>query len=260
MPNVPQPALTPPLISVLKLISSALRMVGLLASGTTPRAVDAQDALLVLNGMLDSFNAERLMIFVIAINQFPLTVNKQVYTCGTGGDFDMPRPPKIERVSIISLQNPDQPQELPMNYYTVKDWQSVPVKNVPSPLPEDVYDDQAFPLRNISVWPIPTVGVDFKIYSWLALSQFADLNTIVSFPPGYQECLRYNLAVRLMAEYPGSYNPVTAQMTTALAIESKARVKSMNLPILEADADPALMGNGGRYNYYSDMPVNGRFT
>lgn len=242
----------------LNLISSSMRLIGALASGEVPTNAEAQDALTVLNQMLDAWAAERLMCFTIAINTFPLVVNQQTYTYGTGGNFNSPRPPRINRMSIVSLTNPDQPLELPIDYYTDWDWQQVPVKNIQTTLPQAVYDDQGYPFRNLSFWPIPTVPVNTIIYAWTALTQFADLVTDYTYPPGYLEAFRYNLAVRLMAEMPGGFDPVMAQTTAPLALESKARVKSMNLPLIEAFCDAALNSKSVRYNYYSDTPVGGQ--
>src|SRR5690242_5956509 len=102
MPNVPvNPSAVPGTqYTSLDLIKSALRLAGVLGTGETPSAAEGQDALVILNQMLDSWNAERLMIYTVARQVFSLVANKQAYTLGSGGDFDTPRPPKIEYVSI----------------------------------------------------------------------------------------------------------------------------------------------------------------
>ena len=236
-----------------------MRLIGALASGETMTAAEASDGLMVLNQMLDSWLADRLMTFTINIQEFPLIVSQQVYRMGPGGDFNTTRPAKIDRISIVSLNNPAQPLELPMELLTDRDWQeTVPVKLINTTLPMKVYDDGAYPQRNLSYWPIPTVNVNTRIYSWQALNQFPDLVTDLTFPPGYLEALRYNLAVRLIAEMPGEYNEITVEVTSGLAVESLARVKSMNIPVIEAFADAALLGQGGHWDYRSDSIVGGR--
>jgi hypothetical protein len=65
--------------------------------------------------------------------------------------------------------------------------------------------------------------------------------------------------MRLIAEMPGEFNQVMVGVTTQLANESLARVRSINIPLIEADIDNALVNRGGRYNYISDMPVGGRY-
>ena len=245
-------------MKALDLISSSMRMIGALASGEPPTGAEASDALTVLNQMLDSWAADRLMVFTITIDEFSLIPGQQTYTYGIGGNFNSARPSRIDRVSIVSLTNPAQPLELPIDYLTDLDWQQYPVKNIQTTLPQAIYDDQAFPFRNLTFWPIPTVVVNTRIYHWTQLTAFASLVTDNNYPPGYIEALRYNLALRLMAEFPGGYDPVMSSTTAALAVESLARVKSMNLPLIEAFCDAALTSKSVRYNYFSDTPVGGQ--
>lgn len=229
-----------------------MRLIGALASGESPSAAEASDALTVLNQMMDAWSADRLQVFTINIGTFPLVPGQQVYTLGTGGNFNAPRPARIDRISIVSLTNPAQPLELDIKIYTDQDWQGIPVKNITTTLPLGVYPDGSFPFNNLSYWPIPNVVVNTILYGWTALTQFPDLVTDETFPPGYLEALRYNLAVRLIAEMPGNYNPVTMQAIMKIAVESLARIRSMNLPTVQAHYGDIPGGGGGRYDYRSD--------
>lgn len=239
------------------LIASSMRLIGALDSGEVPEPDEANDFLVVLNDMLDAWAAERLMCFTIDINEFNLIPGQQTYTLGSGGDFNMPRPAKIERMSIVSFQNAAQPLELPIQMYTDWDWQSVPVKNITTALPNAVYDDGGYPFRRLSFWCVPNAHVATRIYSWEMLNQFPDLTTDLTFPPGYSEALRYNLAKRLISEMPADYNPVMVSTTLDTAVESLARVRSMNIPLIQIFCDPALSGDGGFYNFYTDGSAGG---
>lgn len=240
--------------TALDVISSALRLIGVLGSGEVPSAEEANDSLRVMNDMIDSWNAERLMIYNIQRLLFSLTPLQQNYTCGPGGDFDIPRPSQIDSFGIISLNNPAQPLELPMEMMNLQEFQLLPVKNIQSTLPLYVYDDQAFPLRNLFFWVIPTQAVQVAIYPWASLSAPADLTTVMAFPPGYAKAFRYNLAVDLAAEFP----VVPANVLTivsAIAAQSKGIIKSANIPKLYLYCDPAIRGQGGYYDWRSDTIV-----
>lgn len=224
-------------------------MIGVLASGETPSGNESADALLIAQQMIDSWQAERLSIFAIQINEFPLTPGQQVYTLGAGGNFNIPRPAKIERMSIVSLLNPAQPLELPLEMLTEAGWQAVPVKLISSSLPTVVYDDMQFPLRNLNFWCIPTIAVNTRIYSWVPLSTFPDLVTDVTFPPSYLKAIRYNLAVDLAPEFGRPTPPEVA----AQALLTKGILRAMNAPLTESRLDPVLSGNNLRiYNWVSD--------
>lgn len=255
MPVLNPPAATPGIQSSgLDLIKSALRLINVLESGEVPSDDEANDALLVLNQMLDSWNNERLMVFTIVPQTVNLTAGKQAYTIGPNGDFNVTRPPFIETVSVISLQNPQQPLELTIQYLTKDQWAQIPVKNVTSALPRAVWDDLGYPLRTLSYWPIPNIALQTNVYGWTALSQFADLVTKYTFPPGYYKALRYCLAVDLVSEFSDLQAPPPTVL--AQALEEKRKIKVINQPLLDLHCDAALVGmqgpGRGQYNWLSD--------
>lgn len=243
--------------TALDVITSSMRLIGTLASGETPSDAEASDALDVLNGMVDSWQAERLMIFstqrvVTDSNGNPLmlTSGKQSYTVGTGGDFDIPRPARIDTYSVINLANAAQPLELPLGSgLTDDEWQGVPVKNTFSSLPVTVWNDLSYPFMTLWYWPIPNTAVGVALYIWQSLSEFVDLTTDYTFPPGYYEALRYNLAGRLIAEYPGNYTQEVLSAIPILALSAIAKVKSFNAPVNYLLCDEALVGRTGFWNY-----------
>lgn len=218
------------------LIRSSLRLINALAADEPLDDSMANDALVTFNQMVDSWNADSLAIFTTRTDDFPFIANQQDYTLGAGGDFNMPRPARIDSMSAIILDNPTNPVEIPLACYTVDDWQNkIPVKAVSSSFPQIYYDTGDFPLRKIKFWPYPNTNQNkVRIYSWQALTQPATLQTDITFPPGYAEAFRFNLALRLAPEYSGS--PVSS-LVIQTATESLARVKTMNAPSLELQSD-----------------------
>ena len=230
------------------IINSALRLIGVLASGEQPDISESNDALVVFDQMVDSWNADRLAIFTTSSNDFPFVIGQQSYTLGSGANFNMTRPARIDAMSAILLTNPDNPIEVPISMVSVDDWQQkVPVKSVDGSFPLICYDDGGFPNRTLNYWPIPLQANNVRIYSWQPLSAPSSLATTIAFPPGYLEAFRYNLAVRLSAEFAA---PLPAAVQ-ALAIESLGRVKSMNAPDLELQSD--LLPSPTGYNWRADM-------
>ncbi len=250
-------------VLVQDLINSALRLIHVLGSEEVPSASEAQDSLFVFQCMVDSWQAERLMVFSIPRLTFPLQAGQQTYLYGTNPpnawDFNSPRPAKIDRMGIIWLANPAQPLELPLEYLTLAQWAAVPVKNIQSSLPQWVWDDANFPFRGLNFWPIPNANVEVAIYPWQAIDAPATLTTSLAMPPGYQQALRYNLAMMLAAEFPPVPQQVL-QLVAGIAMQSKAVVKSMNIDPIDLRCDPALtaIGWNGYYDWRSDQPVGGR--
>lgn len=75
--------------SALDLITGALRNINALAAAETPNASDAQDALLVLNDLLESWSIEKLYVFSSIENHFVFNPGKYQYTIGNyeAGNF-----------------------------------------------------------------------------------------------------------------------------------------------------------------------------
>ncbi|HYM35999.1 MAG TPA: hypothetical protein VET48_11415 [Steroidobacteraceae bacterium] len=240
-------------LSALDIINSALRLIGVLATGEIPSNDEAQDALITLNQMLDSWDTERLTIFTIQRNLFNLVPGKASYTLGTGGDFNIPRPERIQPITILNLSNPLQPLELPIAILNELQFAAIPVKNIQSALPQNVYPDYGFPLNTLTYWPVPSVVVQTGLYSWALLQKFPDLVAQFSFPPGYFKAIRYNLALELAPEFGVQQIDPLVVGNAALA---KGNIKSANSPNVVASVDRALVSpKGGNYNWITDMPA-----
>lgn len=232
------------------LISAAMRSAGLVASGETPSSEEAADAQTILNQMLEAWSAEKLSVFTLNRNTFSFVASTAAYTVGSGGTFNMARPAKIEYVTVISNANPSQPLELPaLKMYSDEEWAAVTTKSILNPIPQGVYDDGGFPFRTLTYWPIPSdSSYQTVIGSWAALTQFTDLTTDNTFPPGYIDAIKYNLAVRLAADFDKTLNPAIA----LFAQQGLARIKTLNVPPIEVKMDSALASTGGHYDWRTD--------
>ena len=235
-------------------IASALRLIGALASGESPTAAESNDCLMIFQQLLDSWQAERLNIFQITRSvQIPATL-KQTYTLGLGGDFNIARPPRVQRIGVINQPTAAQPVELDLASLNESQWLAIPVKNTQGALPLEYWNDGSFPLMNINFWPIPSVLVYFALYYWTLLTSPPDFVTDIEFPPAYARAIRYNLAVDLMAEFPG--NPEKYPMVMKIASESKLAIKSFNAPNPIMKSDPAMVQGGADiYNWQTDQPA-----
>jgi hypothetical protein len=244
-------------MSATDFIKSALRLVGALRSGLNLQNDELNDSKMVLNAMLDAFSAERVMIPAITVQTLDqnqktlmLTPNQVSYKLGNVNgteDFLLPRPARVERVSIMYAASQSTPVELPMEMLDDQQWQGVTNKSITSILPQVCFVDfsnAVFPDMVLYFWPVPTQQNPVILYLWTLLQQFADLTTQFLFPPGYAEMLRYNLAVRLAAEFPCDLQKF--QIVQKLASESKARVAGINAIPREAVCDEAIVGSYGK--------------
>lgn len=235
------------------ILTRAARAAHILSAGQYFGGNDANDALAIANGCIDTWSAQRLMIFTILRQVFNLNAGQQTYQMGaTAADFIVTRPPKNENFGVLTLSNPSTPLELPLDNWNKDDWASIPVKGTQGALPLGVYDDDAFPNRNINLWPIPNVSsLQLAIYSRQILAALTLAGTF-SFPPAYYEALVYALAARLAIEWPGELTPAM----TAMADQAMKVIKTMNSVEYLLRCDPALQNPAlTAYNWQSDTPV-----
>lgn len=235
-------------LSASQLIASSLRLLGVLASGESPSASEATDGLVSLNDLIDAWSTQSLLIPNIVADTLALVSGQQTYTMGAGGNFNVSRPMSIIRANI-QLTNESPNVELPMQILTMEQYSGIILKSITSTFPLYLYSDNAFPLTNISVWPVPTDSENnLVLYSWKPLTNLASLTATPSLPPGYERALRYNLAVELAAEY-GKQVP---EVVAGIAQESRGDIKRMNGRPRYLQVDDAIRSNGETYNWRTD--------
>lgn len=225
------------------LIKNAFRLIGVSRVGQTPAPEALAEGLAMLNAMLDAWSIERLMIPVIARRVLDLEANQQTYTIGSGGDWDVPRPVRIERAGLV-----DDRHETPMDVMSHDQWSEIGEKEQTG-LPWRIYYDGAYPLGNVTLWPVPVdSSLKVALYCWSPITAFADLATTeYDLPPGYEMAVRYNLAEYLIPAFT-IQNKSTMQQHSLIierAREQKSWIKMLNAPFLDMKIDPALTGDGG---------------
>lgn len=239
-------------------ICSSLRLIGSLEAGELPSPDEQQDALAILNQMLDVWQAKAWMIPGLQRLVFAPATLKQTYSVGPLGDLNIVRPSKISAIGVLNQPGSTAPIELTLDMVTATSepygWRDIPVKNTQGALPLRCWDDCAYPARNLSFWPIPTVTINFTLYIPQLLTQFNDLVTQYQLPNIYPKAIRYNLAKDLMAEFPG--DPARYPMVLKTADEMMSEITAMNYRAPVASIDPALVNpKMDLYNWLTDEPA-----
>jgi hypothetical protein len=220
------------------LISSSLRLLGVLAAGERPSAQEADDALQTLNQLLDSWSLERLLIYMIERLDVPLVAGTAVYTWGQpGGDIPQPRPVQVEGVLLRVV---DQDLEWPLEALSQADYEAIGLKQLTSLYPQSWVYEPTYPLGTLTVWPAPEATNALGVFPWVPLSRFASLDTVVSLPEGYERLLRAGVAVDLSPEYGREVSLTIAGMLA----EAKSSVKRTNTVVPRLGMDGAVAGRG----------------
>lgn len=234
-----------------------------LGQGETMDATLSADLLTRANNWIDALGTERQTIYYTARNPYTLTANDQTYTIGSSGNFNQERPLWIPFASVIPTG--DNPVEIPVAVLTLKDWALKSIKgsgvisgqSFTSTFPTELYYDYAWSsgLGQIIVWPMPTTACVLVLYTPVALTEFADLDTDYTFPPGYRRFIETNLTIELAVPYGRAVSDDMMQR----AVEAKAQIKRANARLIDASVDPATLSRGlGGYNWRSDSMGYGR--
>jgi hypothetical protein len=211
------------------LIYPALRKAGVtLGPQRTPSAAQYEDGLEELNRLIGSLNVDRLFIFSIARYEYPMSGAK-TFTIGIDpqgqmvADLNGPRPVQIDAANII-YSFPE--IRRPLALLTDLQWRQIVVQDIPNTIPYALYDDYAYPLSTLYIYPQPVSGYILELYIWQLVPTFLTADDVVILPPGYEDALVLNLAVRLGPHFQRIVDPdVRADAQKALM-----RIESINAP------------------------------
>ena len=198
-------------------ISDAFRALGVLRPGHTPSEEAVDEALRLLNDILDSWQLERLMVYAITGTAYPIPASGGSFTMGPAGTLSATAPVRVESAGWLRVGMPEQPLDI----LTLDRWRAGQ---------HGIYLDGVHPVTTLRLTPPALGGETLMLYAWAPVTSFVSADLPYDFPPGYSIALRWNLACQL---YPSALimQKIPAQvyqLCEAKAIESKAVIKSFH--------------------------------
>jgi hypothetical protein len=220
--------------TALDLITGGMRNIGALEAGETPNAQDANDALQVLNDMLESWSTDHLFIYASVENILTLIPGQYQYLIGTGATFNIPRPLRITNAFTRITASGTTGLDYPINIVGRDKYVQIGLKSVMGPWPTILYYDPTYPNGNIYFYPNPSQAGELHLWTDTILADFANLAQPIALPQGYARAIKKNLALELAPEYGKSPGPMLVKQ----AMESKMMIKQLNsIPDIEAFFD-----------------------
>jgi hypothetical protein len=229
-------------ITATDVITSALIYLGANDPGEAPNTSELNDGFARLNDLLASWSLERTNLFSVSFAAYNLSSGTSAYTIGTGQTINVGRPLKIEAANILMpATGSGNIIRRSLKLINDRDWDGIEQKGMTAGFPKKLYYDYAFPIGNLYLWPTPTFASSsrqIELFIWNALTQFVDLATPVTFPPGYDRAIRTALAFELASEYAIAPSASLQQQYA----EAKAAIRTMNMSMATMPADPPTMG------------------
>lgn len=207
--------------TALELLTDSLRKLGVLSANETPRAFQANQALAVLNDLLEAWSTESLSVWGIVPQAFNTVVGKASYTIGPGGDWNTARPVRIGDPATCTYQGVDTPvYEIDQASYGL-----IPIKTLQAAIVQRYRYINDNPLGVITLYPVPAAVVPITLRIERVLTAIPTLQTVLVFPPGYKRALTAALAVELGPEY----NIEASDTVKAVARNGKADLRRANV-------------------------------
>lgn len=226
-------------------INASLRLIGQLAEGETPSSETSQDALDTLNQMLDSWSTEDLMIYSTQDQVFTWPSGSITRTLGATGNFVGNRPVLLDNSTYFV----DTASGLSygLKFINQEEYNLIVDKNLSSTYPEYIWVNNTFPDMTLTVYPEPSLNLEWHFISSVVLSQPATLDTVLSFPPGYLRAFKYNLALEIASEFGVDPLPQVQR----IAMISKRDLKRINNNDDLLKLPNSIVTGQRRYNIFS---------
>lgn len=211
--------------TALQLINRAAELIGYKDPDETLSGNDAVNFLGVLNGMVGTWNTQRL--YIPATSVVSANVSASPVSIGTSQTLATSRPVRIEE-GYIRQDGID----YPLKWITAAEYDAIPNKSDSSTIPTYAYYQPSVPNGSIYLWPVPSTTISLHVRVMTQLSEFADTATDYNLGAGYKRALEYSLAEELA---PGR-RPLDPQIAR-MGFNARRSIKLLNWePVILAQA------------------------
>lgn len=180
--------------TVSRLISLALKDIGVLAEGETATSESMTDALDTLRQMIAMWQADRIMVPTQRRVSFDVT-GAQSYAIGTGLDVDTPAP-----LSVVAATYSKDGSDYPLTLLaSLAEYEQIGQK-VQSGDPEYACYVRDYAEGTLYLWPQPSSG-SVNLVVRQNLSDYTSLSDNLSVPKEYEGVMRYSLGEMLLTTF-----------------------------------------------------------
>lgn len=222
--------------TALTLIKGAMRSIGVIAPGDEPTNAEAQDGLEAMKMMFRHWSVKRIRIPYITQENFALT-GANPETIGSGGTLNAVRPSAIVGAYVRDSNGVDSPLDIiEAGFYRALSLKSL------SGTPEYLWYSPEYPLGKIYLYP--QGGTTIYLDTLKPLTDPSLITSTVSFPPEYDEAIKFQLALRLAPEFGRE----PSQLVVAMAKAALDSLEAHNFSQQVEPVRPEITDAAGRYN------------
>jgi hypothetical protein len=213
---------------------------------------DAATGFQELRAMMDKWSNESLACYCNVENNLPLVINQTQYTIGPGGDLNVRRPIALNEGTGAAYLMDSNQVIYPVDVIQQDLWNLIGLRTITSTLPDTIFYDPQYPLGILNVFPQPLAQYNLFFDSRLQLQELTSLSTVFSLPPGYENAIVPNLAIKMWGTYCSKRGEIPRWLKDE-AGEALASVKRSNIKISPSRYDLAIISRAkSPYNIFSD--------
>lgn len=196
-----------------------MRRIGRLGSGESATTQERADGVLEFNRMLGRWNVDMGLLYFETSESLTWATGQASRTIGTGGNLSTSRPQLI-----LSAYLTVSGAEHPLTVITNQAYQAIDTKTLTSSIPQYLAYNPTFTtsLGTLYIWPTPSTALTLLLTSMKPLADITGAGTI-TLPPGYEDAIVSNLAVRFADGDFATQIPQTLRDDAMYARESIAR-------------------------------------
>lgn len=222
-------------------IKSAMRKLGLVASGEDPTPSEYTDGLEALQSMLRLWSSKKILVFASTRETVTLVPGQAAYTWGSGGNITTDRPHALTDAFVRDSNNTD----YDVSVITEGRYNSITNKDIGG-RPSYAFLHPLYPLAYLYLYPTPdtadTIHLD-SLKPFTETSSFSDISDTLAIPVNYEEPIIANLAVRIAPEYGKSVSVEIASLAASgydflIGLNSSNQVEpiTLSLPVCQRGA------------------------
>lgn len=184
------------------LISSALRVIGVIAQGETPTTTQVTEAAEALEMLVKAWQADGMPLWATTTYNLTLTSGTGTYRFGEGQTVNTPKPLKIIQAFF---HNGSSNVDIPITILTRNEWNRLGNKTTTGQ-PIQIYYDPQRVYGDLVMYPIPdttaaTAGNHITLVYQRPFEDFDTSGSEPDFPSEWFQALKFGLAEVLAPEY-----------------------------------------------------------
>jgi hypothetical protein len=217
--------------TALAIITGALQELGVVGAGDSLSAEDSSVSLLALNVLADAWLTEPNYMYATTTVSASLSAGDTSLTIGASQDLNTARPIRLEQGCFVTSSGID----YPLAVITEAEYNAISDKSLSGAWPEVCFYDGGSPTGNVYFYPTGACTVKLNVLT--QLSQFADLTTSYTLPPGYERAFKFTLAEEVANTFRAKLTSVTARN----AKQARRAIKRANFVVPQLSVTQPVM-------------------